>query len=156
MRKKKRPCESFFSKDRESHQKCKTESFCRLSVSRAPSVTLTRDTFLPERQRLTNCVAAKYPSAQSEVSPSAAAQKPLSSESQHPSVSRSADSSPLKKRAAFAGTNCGAEKENSAAFQFRRLLPSRSRVTPSSRRKAHGEKLRCHRRKMCKLLLLKS
>ena len=31
-----------------NHRRCKSESFCCFSVSRAPSVTLTRATFLPE------------------------------------------------------------------------------------------------------------
>ena len=43
---------------------------------------------------------------------------PLSAEPQHPSVSRSADSSPLKKRAAFAGTNCGAKKKTLLTFSL--------------------------------------
>ena len=73
---------------------------------------------------------------------------PLPAEPQHPSVA-CGDSSPLKKRAAFAGTNCGAEKEKCADFQFRELLPSRSRVPPSSRRKAHSDQLRCRRKEKC-------
>ena len=61
----------------------------------------------------------------------------FSPEPQHPSVAYG-DSSPLKKRAAFAGTNCSAKKEKCADLQSRGLLSSRLRVTPSSRRKAHG------------------
>ena len=71
----------------------KTAAFCRLSVPRAPSVTLARDTFLPERQRLTNCVAAKYPSSQSEAV-RLRGSKSAFSKSQHPSVA-CGDSSPL-------------------------------------------------------------
>ena len=126
---------------------------CRFSVSLAPFVTLARDTFLPERLIVTHCGAADFLPAEStqKFIRGCAAQNLVSTESQHPSVSRSADSSPLKKRAAFAGTNCGAEKENSAAFQSRGLLPSRSRVTPSSRRKAHGDKLHCRRFSSCRI-----
>ncbi len=40
----------------------------------------------------------------------------------------------------------------SAIFQSRRLLPSRSRVTPSSRRKVHGDALRCRKRKNVRIL----
>ena len=50
---------------------------------------------------------------------------PLPAEPQHPSVSRSADSSPLKKRAAYSVSDCGAKKEKCAAFPSRGLLPSR-------------------------------
>ena len=43
-------------------------------------------------------------------------------------------------------SDCGAKKEKCAAFPSRGLLPSRFCVTPSSRRKATVEKLRCRRK----------
>ena len=47
----------------------------------------------------------------------------------------------------------GTKPRLSAAFQSRGLLPSRLRVTPSSRRKATVDALRCRRRKMCGFFL---
>ena len=41
----------------------KKSKMCRFSVSRAPSVTLTRDTFLPERLIVPHCAAAEEKSA---------------------------------------------------------------------------------------------
>ena len=44
---------------------CEKGKMCRLSVSQAPSVTLSRDTFLPERLMVTNCSAANLLPAES-------------------------------------------------------------------------------------------
>ena len=44
---------------RKNLQMRKVKAFCRFLVLRAPSVTLSRDTFLPERLIVTNCTAAK-------------------------------------------------------------------------------------------------
>ena len=44
----------------------------------------------------------------------------------------------------------------SAVFQSRRLLPSRLRVPPSSRRKAYSDLLLCRRRKVCRFWVLKA
>ena len=130
---------------------------CRFSVSLAPSVTLARDTFLPERQRLTHCTAADLLPAEStqKFIRGGAAQNLVSVESQHPSVA-CGDSSPLKKRAAYWCPAAVRKKKKCADFQSRSLLPSRLRVPPSSRRKAHGNALRCHKRTVCRFWVLKA
>ena len=49
------------------------------------------------------------------------------------------------------------KRRKTAAFCYFSVpqAPSRSRVTPSSRRKAHDDALQCHRRKKCRLSVLK-